>query len=72
MNNHIISSIHNRHILRGYQTAGGTESGKHLPSRRLFDVAEILSPEDTEDIFEDNPPNDKKGDKGLIRIDAEL
>ena len=58
-------------LLRAYQI-GGFSSSRNVPLWDLFDVNKIINFRVLEDKFTELPPNYKKGDKAINRIDCEL
>lgn len=61
----------NRYLLRGYQVAGGSESGEFV-GWKLFREDEMVALNVTTDKFAGPRPDYKRGDKAIHDIVAEL
>ena len=59
-------------VLRGYQTEGGSRSGRLVPFWTLYRASDIQALVDTGIRFEVAPAGYKPGDKGISDIYAEL
>lgn len=59
-------------VLRGYQTEGGSRSGRSVPFWTLYRASDIQALVDTGIRFEVAPAVYKPGDKGISDIYAEL
>jgi hypothetical protein len=59
-------------VLRGYQTEGGSQSGRRVPFWTLYRVSDMQALVDTGIRFETAPVGYKPGDKGISDIYAEL
>lgn len=59
-------------VFRGYQTAGGSNSGRPVPFWSLFLVSEVTDFLDSGVRSSVELIGYKRGDRGIARIDAEI
>lgn len=58
-------------ILRAYQIAGATESGR-LPLWRMFTVSDMVRVTILDETFEESPRGYRRGDRTMSQIMAQL
>lgn len=58
-------------LMRGYQV-GGSSSSRRLPDWRVFTIAKMRQLVITDEVFGEDPPGYRRGDRSMSRIYAQL